>query len=166
MATGTVTGKNAVVKLCAHSGGTGFTAMNALMHDHETFGMGEFTLNFSRDTIEQPQIGKPGNYFDQGSLSVDGSLTAAKFATSGISDMLYNLLHNHDTWNAYEYLAISGTISTKTDVTYLSWYLASCQVTGYDVAISDADAVTTASVDFTIINPQDTNCDTSGFITG
>ena len=163
---GTVTGKNAVVKLCAHSGGTGFTAMNALLHNHDTFGIGDFTLTFSIDTIAQPLVGKPGNYFDQGSLSVEGSLTAAKFATSGVADMLYNLLHNHDTWNAYEYLAISGCVSTKRDLSYLSWYLTSCQVTGYDIAIGNADAVTTASVDFTMINPQDVACDTSGFITG
>ena len=163
---GTITCKNSTVHLCAHSGGTGFTEMNALMHDQDTFAIGDFNLTFSRDTIEQPLVGKPGNYFDQGSLSVEGSLTAAKFATSGISDILYNLLHNHDTWNAYEYLAVSGTVSTRTELSYLSWYLASCQVTGYDVAIGDADAVTTASVDFTIINPQDVACDTSNFITG
>jgi len=163
---GTITGKNAIVKLCAHSGGTGFTAMNALMLDQDTFAMADFTLTFDRGTIEQPLIGKPGNYFDQGSLSVEGSLTAAKFATSGISDILYNLLHNHPTWNKFEYLAISGTVSTRTDLSYISWYFASCQVNGYDVAIGDADAVTTASVDFTIMNPQDVNCDTTGFITG
>ena len=163
---GTITGRNAVVKLCAHSGGTLHTAMDALMHDHETFGIGDFTLTFDRGTIEQPLIGKPGNYFDQGALSVEGSLTAAKFATSGISDMLHNLLYNHDTWNKYEYLAISGCVSTKTELSYLSWYLASCQVTGFDIAIGDASTITTASVDFTIMNSQDVSCDSSGFITG
>lgn len=163
---GTVTSKNAMVKLCAHSGGTSLASIAALMHDQDTFGLGDFTLNFSRDTIEQPLLGKPGNYFDQGSLSVDGSLTACKFATSGVSDLLYNLLHNHDTWNAYEYLAISGCISTKTDVVYLAWCLASCQVTSYDVAIGTADDITTASVDFTVMNPQDVACATTGLITG
>jgi len=160
---GTVTGKNATVKLAAHSGGTGNPT--ALYHNHETFGIGDFSLTFDRGTIEQPLIGMPGNYFDQGSLSIEGSLTAAKFATSGIADMLYNLLHNHDTWNKYEYLAISGCVSTKTDVVYLAWVLPSCQVTGYEVAIGDADTVTTASMDFTLMNPQDIKY-TSGVITG
>lgn len=163
---GTVTGRNAVVKLAAHSGGTSLASIAVLMHDHETFGIGDFNLTFDRGTIEQPQVGKPGNYFDQGALSVEGSLTAAKFATSGISDMLYNLLYNHDTWNKYEYLAISGCVSTKTDVIYLAWCLASCQVTGYDVAVGDASAITTASVSFTVMNPQDVSCSTTGLITG
>ena len=155
MGVGTVTGKNASLKICAHSGGTSHATMDALMHDHETFGIGDFTLNLSRATIEQPLIGMPGNYFDQGKLTADGSLTAAKFATSGIADMLYNLVYVHPTFGKYDYLAISGTVSTRTEATYLSWYLASCQVTGYDVSLGDADAVTEASIDFTVLNPQD-----------
>jgi len=164
---GTITGKNAIVGIAAHSGGTTVSSIMALIHGHETFAIGDFTLTLDRGTIEQPLVGMPGNYFDQGSLSAEGSLTAAKFATSGISDMLYNLLHTHPTWNKYEYLAVSGNISTLTDVTYLKWFFASCQVTGYDITLGDANTVTEASVDFTIMNPQDISYSTdAGQITG
>ena len=63
-----------------------------------------------------------------------------------------NLLDNDS--GTYKYLAISGTISTETDATYLSWYLRSCQVTGYDISIGDADTITEASIDFTHLLPQ------------
>jgi hypothetical protein len=63
--------------------------------------------------------------------------------------------HNYDDTARYKYLMISGTISTDTDSSYFRWCLASCQVTGFDVSIGDADTITEASVDFTMLNPQD-----------
>jgi len=146
---GTVTGRNSKVYLSAHSAGgaTDFTSRT-----HSTWGMGDFSLTLSRGTIEQDLIGERGNYFDQGALSLEGSLTAAKFATSGLSDILDNLLDD-DSKN-YQYLAISGTVSTDTDATYISWYLKSCQVTGYDISIGDADTITEASIDFVHMLPQ------------
>jgi len=60
-------------------------------------------------------------------------------------------------YGTYQYLAISGTISTDADIgaaeRYLSWYLVSCQATGYDVSIGDADTVSEASIDFTHMAP-------------
>ncbi len=149
---GTVTGKNAKVHLAAHAGGAAPTWTNKT---HSTWGIADFSLTIDRGTIEQDLIGEKGNYFEQGSLSLDGSLTASKFATSGLSDILDNLLDNDA--GTYAYLAISGTISTDTDAVYLSWYLTSCQVTGYDISIGDADTITEASIDFVVLNPQDIN---------
>ena len=149
---GTVTGKHAKVWLCAHSGTADLTSTNFTGKDQGAWGIGEFSLTLDRGTIEQDLIGERGNYFDQGSLSLEGSLMAAKFATSGLSDMLDNLLDD-DTGN-YKYLAVSGTISTETDASYLSWYLLSCQVTGYDISVGDSATITEASIDFTHLLPQ------------
>jgi len=147
---GTVTGKNARVRLAAHAAGTDPN------YDNKTqsiWGLGDFSLTFDRGTIEQNLIGTRGNYFDQGTLSLDGSLTSCKFAASGLSDMLNNVLDTD--YGTYKYLGVSGTVSTDTDATYLRWCLASCQVTGYDISIGDADTITEASIDFVLINPQD-----------
>ena len=84
---------------------------------------------------------------------MDGSLTVAKFATSGISDLLLNLVDAGSIGN-WKYLAISGSVSDATDATYLSWFLVSCQVTGYDISMGDADTITEASVDFIVLDPQ------------
>jgi len=147
---GTVTGRDAKVWIAVHNGGT----PPSFTYGHADYGIGDFSLTFSRDTIEQDLIGMPGNYFDQGTLSCDGSLTAAKFATSGIADLLENLVDTGYVDQNTEYIAISGTVSTGTDNTYLSWYLVSCQVTGYDISIGDASTVTTASIDFVHMLPQ------------
>jgi len=147
---GTVTGRDARVLITTHDGGTSpsFTYGNA------EYGIGDFSLTFSRDTIEQDLIGMPGNYFDQGALSCDGSLTAAKFATSGIAELLENLVDTGYVNASSEYLAISGTVSTDTSYSYLSWYLVSCQVTSFDVSVGDASTITTASIDFVHMLPQ------------
>jgi len=111
---GTVTGKNAKVWIAAHEAGSepSFTGKT-----HTALGIGEFSLTFSRDTVEQNLIGQRGNYFDQGSLSVDGSLTSCKFATSGLNDILDNMIDTDS--GTYQYLAISGVISTDTDICFL-----------------------------------------------
>ena len=150
---GTVTGKNAVVKIADHAAGAAPTFTSKT---HSNWGIGDFSLTFDRSTVEQNLMGERGNYFDQGVISVDGSLTAARFATSGLADILDNMIDTDS--NIHQYLAISGTISTDTDATYLSWYLASCQVTGYDISVGDADTITEASIDFVLLNPQDLVC--------
>jgi hypothetical protein len=153
---GTVTGKDANLFLYAHSGGAALSVIDAGLtdgeHDHTAFGVGDFTLTLDKGTVEQELIGQVGNYFDQGSLSMDGSLTSIQFATSGVSDLLLNLV-DAGTAGKWKYLAISGCVSDATDATYLSWFLVSCQVTGYDISFGDADTITEASVDFTVMDP-------------
>jgi len=144
---GTVTGKNAQLYIAAHNGTPSFTDDNK----HSTWGIGDFSLTLDRGTVEQTLVGEEGNYFDQGSLSIEGSLTAAKFATSGLSDPLDNIISAE---GASTYLAVSGCVSTDTDATYLSWYLKSCQVTGYDISTGDSDTITEASIDFIVMAPH------------
>ena len=159
---GTVTGKNCRVWLVAHSGGTwdaggagGFTSTKT----QATWALGDFSLTFDRGVVESDQMGAAGPYTTQGSISVEGSMTAAKFATPGYSDLIYNMCYFDD--DKYKYLAISGTISTDSDACYFKWCLASCQVTGYDFSLGDADTVTEANIDFVMLNPQDLTFDTA-----
>ncbi len=163
---GTVTGKSADLYFFAHSGpattanitlglqGSAVGDYPTATRTHTQFGVGDFSLTLDRGTVEQELVGEIGNYFDQGALAVDGSLTSVKFATSGVSDFLLNMV---DALSAarYKYLAISGCVSTDTDANYLSWYLVSCQVTGYDISMGDADTITEASIDFTLMDPSE-----------
>jgi len=150
---GTVTGKNARIWLAAHSGGTWNHSALDGTKDHSTWGMADFSLTFDRGVVESDLMGERGPYTTRGTMSVEGSLTAAKFATPGYGDILYNMAHFDE--EKYKYLAVSGSISTDTDACYFKWCLASCQVTGFDISMGDADTITEASVDFVMLNPQD-----------
>jgi len=152
---GTVTGRDCNLWFAAHSGGATLANIYTKFdsdHTHTAFGIGDFSLTLDRGTVEQDLVGQVGNYFDQGSLSADGSLTSVKFAVSGISDFLLNLV-DAGAVGKWQYLAISGCVSDATDATYLSWFLVSCQVTGYDVSMGDADTITEASIDYTVMDP-------------
>ena len=147
---GTVTGEGANVWIAAHSGG--YAPKSYTSRDHATFAISEFGLTFDRGTIEQDLIGQPGNYFDQGKLSVDGSLTQCRFGASGNADLLQSIVDGSGRW---EYITVSGQIADDSgDIVYLKWYLVSCQVTGYDITIGDADTITEASIDFVLLDPQ------------
>jgi len=159
---GTVTGKDANLWFAAHSGGATLAnisiKLTATNHTHTGFGIGDFSLTLDRGTVEQELVGQVGNYFDQGALAIDGSLTSVQFATSGISDFLLNMVHDSTITTKYQYLAISGAVSDASDLTgenYLSWYLVSCQVTGYDISMGDADTITEGSIDFTLMDPSE-----------
>jgi len=106
------------------------------------WGLSDFTLRFSRDTVEQPLVGQEGNYRKAGKLTIEGSLTNCRFAASGNSDVLDNLV-DPDT-----YLIVSG--STASDG--LSWYFPSCQVTSYEITFGDASTITEASIDFVVVD--------------
>ena len=146
---GTITGESAKVWICTHAGST---APSFGSKTHTLWGMGDFSITLDRGTIEQDLIGTAGNYKDQGSLNVDGSFTIGKLDTQGNSDSLNSIL---DSTGGNKYFAVSANIGgTLTDATYLKVYLVSCQVTGWDTSVGDADTVTEASVDFITMNPQ------------
>jgi len=155
---GTVTGQDANVWIAAHAAGTAVTDYTD--KDHATFGISDFSLTIDRGSIEEDLIGMPGNYFDQGKLSLNGSLTECKFGASGNADLLNSII---DGTGDYQYVTISGQISDAAGKTYLKWYLVSCQITKYDVTIGDADTVTEASIDFIVLDPQNVDY-TTGLI--
>ena len=153
---GTVTGQDANVWFARHSGGcdliyVGSSSMFSATENHAWYGMSDFSLTLDRGTIEKDLMGQAGNYFDQGSLSMDGSFTISRFGKSGSSYALLNII---DGTGKSEYVAISGTVSDATDATYLKWYLVSCQITGYDMSMGDADTMTEASIDFIVLDPE------------
>lgn len=139
-----VTGRSA--KLWINSGNS--TAANAFTQTtwtHTLYGTSDVSFTFDRGTVEQELVGQPGNYFDQGALSIEGSFTNCRFGSSGAALHLLNCL-NTDT---YPNFRISCQIGTGS----LSVCLYSAQVTSYEVAIGDADTISEASIDFTVMNP-------------
>ena len=137
---GTVTGKDAIIAINAKA--------------DSTWGLSDFSVTFDKGTVEQELVGELGNYFTYGSLSVNGSYTCCKFAASGNADSLKNLLGDTT------YISISGTTGSN-----LSWYFTSCQITGYDVTMGDADTITEASIDWIVMHPnQVTITDATGHV--
>ena len=138
----TVTGKNATVYIYA-SGGTGAIADKGV----NTWGISDFSLTFDRGTVEQELVGQTGNYYDQGALSIEGSITNCKFAASGNADMLINMIET----STYPNLRISGSIG---GTGALSWYFLSTQATSYEVTVGDADTISEMSIDFQVLDPH------------
>jgi len=133
--TGYITGSDAFfyIKTTGETGGT-----------HTTYGLSDFSLTISRDTVEQELLGSPGNYYAYGNLSIDGSFTMCKFAASNQADALYSIV------NASLCQISGGVANGAAD---LRWNFASCQITGYDVSWGDASTITEASIDFTVLDP-------------
>jgi len=153
---GTLTGRYCNLWLAAHAAATPVTSWAD--KDHATFAVSDFSLTMDRGTVEQELIGQIGNYFDQGSLSMDGSLTQCRFGASGNSDLLDNMV---DGTGNFKYIAISGQVGDEADD--LKWYLTSCQVTGYDITMGDADTITEASIDFVVLDPYNVTYDASTY---
>lgn len=116
---------------------------------HTNLGLGDYSLTLSRDTIEQELVGKIGNYFVAGSLSVEGSFTASELGKSALSEILSNILPTSQEGNSTPTIAMSGQAGTNS----LGFYFASTQITGFDIDLGDADTISTASVDYTVLDP-------------
>ena len=152
MAVGTVTGRDARIYMVSHNAATPPAWDNKANNSYLTYGIGDFTLTFGSDTVTQDLIGVAGPYTARGSVTCDGSLTLSKFG-GNLDILLENLVDTGTNKVTTKYIAISGAVSTA-EATYLSFYLTSCQVTGYDVTLGDAGTITNASVDFMDIIPQ------------
>jgi hypothetical protein len=131
---GTVTGKDA--KIWIASGGTTL----GTWYGHAYYGISDFSLTIDRGVVEQELVGETGNYQAVGALSVEGSFSESKFATSGLAQDFYSLING-------KFIAISGTTGSNLSFTFMS-----CQVTSADVSIGDADTITECSIDFTVSN--------------
>jgi hypothetical protein len=109
------------------------------------YALSDISLSMDRGVVEQELVGQAGNYFTQGALSIDGSLTNCRFAASGNSDFLDSIVEG-------TVIKISGQLAGSDA---LKFAFASCQVSGYDVTIGDSSTITEASIDFTVMNPKD-----------
>jgi len=114
-------------------------------HTQETvYGLSDFSFSIDRGTIEQELVGAAGNYYTQGAMSLEGSLTNCRFAASGNCEFLNSIIDG-------TVVKISGQIDSSDS---LHFVLISCQVTGYDISIGDASTITEASIDFTLMDPK------------
>lgn len=143
---GTVTGSSAYIAIGAHAAGAA-----AELQVDSIWGISDFSMNVERGIVEQELVGEIGNYNTHGALSVDGSYTCCKFAASGVYDSLENILGDAT------YITISGSTGSN-----LSWYFRSCQVTGYDISLGDADTISEASIDWVVMNPHQVSIDSNG----
>jgi len=131
---GTVTGRSSTIAICSG-------AVTNTWKSHSLYGISDFSLTLARGTVEQELVGETGNYHAPGSLSIDGSYSNCKFAASANREDINSIIN-----------ATNITISGSTGAS-LSWCFASCMITGYDVAIGDADTISEASVDFIVMDP-------------
>ena len=109
------------------------------------FAVGDFSLTLDRGTVEQELVGETGNYFTQGAISIEGSLTSVKLGDDGAGIFLRAMVNSED-------IKISGGTQT---ISGLAFVLPSCAVTGFDISIGDASSITEGSIDFTVLNPYD-----------
>ena len=151
MAVGTVTGRDARIYMVSHQAGS-ISWTNKASNSYDTYGIGDFTINFTADTVDQDLIGVAGPYRARGTIGNDGSLTISKFG-GNMDILLENLIDTGTYKTSTKYIGISGAVSTA-EATYLSFCLASCQITGYDVTLGDAGTITNASIDFINMVPH------------
>jgi hypothetical protein len=150
---GTVTGRDARIYMVSHAAATAPVWGNKSSYSYDTYGMGDFTLTFGSDIIDQPLVGVAGPYRTRGVVTCEGSLSLSRFG-GGMDIILENLITTGTgNYPATKFIAISGAVSTA-EATYLSFYLVSCQITGYDVTVGDAGTITTAAIDFINLVPQ------------
>lgn len=108
----------------------------------DTYGIGDFTVTLDRGIIEQELVGKKGNYFTQGAMSIDGSLTACKLDDTAAGKLLGVLLGSRT-------CLISGSAGANN----FGFYFKSAMITGFDISIGDAATVTEGGIDFTLMHP-------------
>lgn len=113
---------------------------------HTIYSVSDMTLNISRDIVEQELIGSAGNEFTYGALDIDGTFSCCKFGASSNHDMLTSII-------TAAKVAISGGVNAGSSE--LRFYFKSAQITGYDVTIGDANTITEASIDWTLLQPYD-----------
>lgn len=129
----TYTGRDA--EIIFYSGSTAYSS-NALA-------IADASLTLDLGTVEQELVGEAGNYYTQGALSCEGSLTAAKMGSGSTGIFVGAMI------NGFQ-VASSGTTASSSG---LRWYFKSCQVTGFDLSIGDSSTLTEGSVDFTVMDP-------------
>ena len=128
----TYTGEDAQVWIKAN--GTGM--------DHSVLAISDFSITIDRGTNEQSLVGESGNYFLAGSRTITGSLTSCRLHTSALGNIIADMI-------AGGVVQISGSAGPNS----LHFYFKSCQITGFDLSIGDADTITEGSIDFTVLYP-------------
>lgn len=109
-----------------------------------TYGLSDLSFSIDRGVVEQELVGTAGNYYTQGAINVEGSLTNCRFAASGNSPFLDSIVDG-------TVFILSGQIDGSAS---LNFCFASCQVTGYDISIGDASTISEASIDWQLLDSK------------
>jgi len=117
--------------------------------EHGGLGIGDFSLTLDRGTVEQELVGRNGNYFTQGAISIEGSLTSVKLDESSAGIFLESVIGDS---TGPASIQVSGGVNETNGVIF---DFKSCQVTGFDISIGDASTITEGSIDFVVLNPYD-----------
>ncbi len=135
MATSTVTGSQASITIATKA--------------QTVYGMSDFTLSFTRGTSEQPLVGCEGNEFFEGALTISGSYSCCKFGADQNCDSLKSVING-------TVFAMTGEVAPDSVEKHLNWDFTQVQITSFDISEGNASQITEASIDFIIMNPQDT----------
>ena len=108
------------------------------------YGAADISITIDKDVIEQPLACQDGNYYRAGSISVEGSFTVSKFASTDAGALIASMINK----NAGK-LEISGNCGENS----LHFHFKSAMITSFSVDIGDADTFTTGSFDFQLHHP-------------
>ena len=128
-------------------GTTTYTGADATIYisgsSWESYGLSDFSLTISRDTVEQDLVCEKGNYFTAGKIAIDGSFTACKLADNEAGGVIAAMINGTT-------VAISGNAGTSS----IHFYFKSAMITGFDLSLGDAATITEGSIDWTLKYPQ------------
>ena len=108
-----------------------------------TFGFGDYSMTLARGTVEQPLVGEIGNFKAAGTLTCEGSFTVSKLDSNAAVFFLASMITGGR-------MMISGNAGANS----VSWYYASCMLSGFDIKLGDANTITTATVGYKVMDPQ------------
>jgi hypothetical protein len=120
-----------------YGGGADYTSLT-----QTAIGMSDFSITFSRGTVEQELVGEIGNYSAAGSLSVEGSLTACKLDNTLAGYIVGHCISGN-------LIHVSGSVGDDS----LKFFFISAMVTNFDLSLGDADTITEGSFDFIVLDP-------------
>ena len=109
---------------------------------HSTLAISDFSLTIDRGTNEQALVGEAGNYYLPGSKSINGSLTSCRLHSAALGNIVSDMIAGNT-------VAISGSAGPNS----LTFYFKSCQITGFNFSLGDADTISEGSIDFVVLYP-------------
>lgn len=111
---------------------------------HSSLGITDFTLTITRGTTDINLLGEKGPITKVGVLSIEGSFGYCRLLHSPILEAL----------QSGTVVSISGQ-SVSGSTSGIRFGFASCLITRCELRMGDASTITTATIDFRIMNPLD-----------
>jgi hypothetical protein len=108
------------------------------------YGATDISITIDRDVIEQPLACQDGNFYKAGSISVDISFTASKFASGDAGALIASMINKNT-----KGIEVSGNCGTNS----LYFHFKSAMITDFSIDIGDADTFTTGTFDMRLHHP-------------